>query len=172
MSRFFRVLLFLVVVAAASTAGFILSVSDEFHDVDAKRVLAARLPDLSGEIRTISDWSGSVLVINFWATWCPPCREEIPLFVRMQQQLGQQGLQFVGIAIDETDKVQRFVEEHSVNYPILIGQLDAVELAKIAGNARGGLPYTLVLDRSGQVVSQQSGALDEQSLRPLIEKLL
>ena len=172
MNRAIRAALFLLVVLVAASAGYMLSAPGGTGDVDARRVLAAALPDLAGEPRTIGDWKGEVLVVNFWATWCPPCREEIPHFVRMQRELGPRGLQFVGIAVDEKEKVRRFVGEHAVNYPILIGQLDAVELSKMAGNDRGGLPYTLVFDRTGRVVSQHSGRLDEQKLRPLVEELL
>ena len=125
-----------------------------------------------GSTLTLDDLKGQPVLINFWATWCPPCLEEIPIFVRLQQQMGARGLQFVGIAIDERDKVVNFARRNGINYPIMIGQLDAIELSNTAGNERGGLPYTLILDRSGEVVSQHYGALTEQELVTIVAELL
>jgi len=172
MSRSVQVLLFVVVTLAAAVGGYLISGPSRTGQVDADRVLGASFPDLSGETQMIGNWKGKVLVVNFWATWCPPCLEEIPMFVRLQRQLGQQGLQFVGIAVDQEDKVAQFVAKNAVNYPIMIGQLDAIKIAESAGNERGGLPYTLVFDRRGRVVSRHYGGLTEQELRPIIQKLL
>lgn len=94
------------------------------------------------------------------------------MFVRLQRKMGQEGLQFVGIAVDQHDKVAQFVAKHGINYPIVIGQLDAIKLAESAGNESGGLPYTLVFDRQGRVVNRLYGGLTEQKLKPMIEKLL
>lgn len=172
MIRAVQVLLFVVVTLAAGVAGYLLSAPNRLGNVDASHVLEATLPDLSGVPQSIANWKGKVLVINFWATWCPPCLEEIPLFVRLQRQMGEQGLQFVGIAIDEREKVRAFARRNAINYPIMIGQLDAIELSRTAGNESGGLPYTLILDRSGRVISQHYGGLTEQKLRPIVAELL
>ena len=94
------------------------------------------------------------------------------MFVRLQREMGQQGLQFVGIAVDQHTKVAQFVARNAVNYPIVIGQLDAIKVAESAGNESGGLPYTLVFDRQGRVVSRHYGGLTERDLRPIIQKLL
>jgi len=171
-SRAGQITLFVLVALLAGVTGYLLSAPDRPGEADATSILAATLPDLSDTPQTIGNWKGKVLVINFWATWCSPCLKEIPHFVRMQRRLGGRGLQFVGIAIDDRDKVQAFVRKHEINYPIMFGQLDAIELSKLAGNKRGGLPYTLVLDRSGEVVSQHYGGLDEEALEPIIAKLL
>jgi thiol-disulfide isomerase/thioredoxin len=172
MSRPVQVLLFVVVMLVAAVGGYFVSGSWRTAQIDSDRILGATFPDLSGTPRTIGSWKGKVLVVNFWATWCPPCLEEIPMFVRLQRELGQQGLQFVGIAVDRQDKVAQFVAKNAVNYPIMIGQLDAISVAESAGNDSGGLPYTLVFDRQGQVVSRHYGGLTEQELRPIIQKLL
>jgi thiol-disulfide isomerase/thioredoxin len=172
MSRPVQVLLFFVVMLVAAVGGYFVSGSWRTAQIDGDRILGATFPDLSGTPRTIGSWKGKVLVVNFWATWCPPCLEEIPMFVRLQRELGQQGLQFVGIAVDRQDKVAQFVAKNAVNYPIMIGQLDAISVAESAGNDSGGLPYTLVFDRQGQVVSRHYGGLTEQELRPIIQKLL
>ena len=137
----------------------------------AKAVLAARLADPQGAERTVGEWRGRVLVVNFWATWCAPCREEIPVFVRMQERYGSRGLQFIGIAIDQPDKVASFAREFGINYPLLLGSLETMQLVRMAGNRAGVLPYTLVLDRAGNLVSRELGGLKEARLDSLIRPL-
>lgn len=137
-----------------------------------ERVYAARLPDLWGDTQTIEQWRGQVLIVNFWATWCAPCREEIPVFVRLQERYGSQGLQFVGIAIDQPNKVAEFAKEFRINYPLLMGGLDTMELMREAGNRAGVLPYTLILDRKGNLVSREPGGLKEVRLLKIITPLL
>lgn len=137
-----------------------------------ERVYAARLADLKGGAQTLAQWRGQVMVVNFWATWCAPCREEIPGFVRMQERYGSRGLLFVGIAIDQPDKVAEFAREFRINYPLLIGGLDTLELLRQAGNRAGVLPYTLVIDRRGNLVSREPGGLKEARLEGIILPLL
>lgn len=136
------------------------------------RVLAARLPDVQGAPQALAQWRGRVLVVNFWATWCAPCREEIPAFVQLQARHGARGLQFIGIAIDQPDKVADFAREFGINYPLLLGGFETLELLRQAGNRAGVLPYTLVLDREGRVVSREPGGLKENRLEGLIQPLL
>ena len=136
-----------------------------------RALLAAPLPDLEGRKHAIESWRGRVVVVNFWATWCAPCREEIPEFVRMQARYGARGLQFVGIAIDVPDKVGAFAREFGINYPLLVGGLETLALMRESGNRVGVLPYTLVLDRQGNVVSRHPGGLNEASLEGIIKPL-
>ena len=172
MNRSVQVLLFVVVTLVAAVGGYLISGPSHMGKIDADRVLDATFPDLSGKPHKIGNWKGKVLVVNFWATWCPPCLEEIPIFVRLQREMGQQGLQFVGIAVDQSANVAQFVANNAVNYPVMIGQLDAIKVAELAGNQSGGLPYTLVFDRQGHVVSRHYGGLTEGELRPILQKLL
>ncbi len=172
MKRASQFALFVFVALLAAAAGYLLSAPNRSGVADAGRVLAATLPDLTGTPQTIGQWQGKVLVINFWATWCAPCLEEIPHFVRLQRRLGERGLQIVGVAIDDSDKVRTFAKQQQMNYPIVIGQLAAIELSKAAGNEGAALPYTLVLDRSGRVVSRHFGGLDESTLEPIVLELL
>ena len=137
-----------------------------------EQVYAARLADLKGGAQTLGQWQGQVLVVNFWATWCAPCREEIPGFVRMQERYGPRGLQFVGIAIDQPDKVAEFSREFHINYPLLMGELETIELMRQAGNRAGVLPYTLVIARDGKLVSREPGGLKEARLERIIQPLL
>jgi thiol-disulfide isomerase/thioredoxin len=112
------------------------------------------------------------MVVNFWATWCPPCRAEMPEFVKLQTKYKTNGLVFVGIAIDQKDKVIAFADEIGVNYPVLLGELGAVELTRNLGNRLGGLPYTVIVDRSGHIVATEMGELSKARLEPVIKSLL
>ena len=127
------------------------------------------LPDTKGVTRSVAEWDGKLLIINFWATWCPPCLEEIPAFVRLQAEYGAQGVQFLGVALDNEENVRRFVIEHGVNYPSLHGQRDAIELSKRYGNSVGALPYTVAVSRRGAVLATHHGVLDESAAKALIE---
>jgi thiol-disulfide isomerase/thioredoxin len=90
-------------------------------------------------------------VVNFWATWCIPCRDEMPEFVKAQREFGERGVQFVGIAVDDVAKVRDFAAELGLNYPALIGGYGAIELSKSLGNRVGALPYTVFIDRAGRI---------------------
>jgi len=131
-----------------------------------------KLPDIDGRMRSSEEWSGKVRVINFWATWCPPCRSETPMFVEMQEKYGAAGLQFVGIAIDDADKVQDFMDTYGINYPMLIGDDDAIAVAKQYGNRFGALPYTVIIDRQGQIRHVQRGELKQETAENVFRKLL
>jgi thiol-disulfide isomerase/thioredoxin len=128
--------------------------------------------DLDGQPRNRREWPDKVLVVNFWASWCPPCREETPLFVDLQQQYGSAGVQFVGIAIDDPRPVQTFVDDHGVNYPTLLGDMRAVDLSKRLGNRFGGLPFTVVTRADGRIVLRHAGELTREQLEPLLQSLL
>ena len=117
-------------------------------------------------------WQGKVLIVNFWATWCEPCREEMPGFIRAQRDLGSQGVQFVGIAVDQRDKVVPFVKELGLNYPALIGGVEVVDVSKDLGNRLEALPFTVILDRKGRVAHTQLGPLKPGQLRSIIDNLL
>jgi len=111
-------------------------------------------------------------VINFWATWCPPCREEIPAFIRTQEKLGPKGLQVVGIAVDHLDKVKPYAAQMRINYPVLVGDLEAIDLARQVGNRLGGLPYTIILDRSGNIIKTELGGVNQEKLERIVLPLL
>lgn len=132
------------------------------------------LTDVDGLPRQASEWNGKVLVVNFWADNCRPCRREIPAFIRMQADLVKQGVQFVGIAINERDAVRAFAAETGVefNYPVLTGVDDAIEVARHFGNEVGILPYTVVIDRSGTISQAQFGEIKETDLRGMLSPLI
>lgn len=130
------------------------------------------LRDLDGIPRTVGSWDGKVLVLNFWATWCKPCLREIPTFNRLQNEHGDAGLQFVGIAIDDRDAVREFMKTTTIDYPVLAAHQAAIEVAQEYGNDVGVLPYTAVVDRSGNIAFVQFGEFPEDLARTVILPLL
>ncbi|MBI2295324.1 MAG: TlpA family protein disulfide reductase [Betaproteobacteria bacterium] len=182
MSKRRAVALLAVVAVASGAGGYAVSRwwlrrdaagrAPDMPEAVAKAVFSTRLADLQGGARTLEPWRGRVLVVNFWATWCAPCREEIPVFVRMQERYGAQGLQFVGVAIDQPDKVADFAREFQINYPVLLGGLETLELVRLVGNRAGVLPYTLVIDRAGNIASRELGGLKEARLYNVMHPLL
>lgn len=135
-------------------------------------LMSAQLTDVNGAPRTINAWRGQVLIVNFWATWCTPCREEIPVFIRLQERHRARGLQFIGLAIDQPEKVDAFVREFRINYPVLLGGMDAVDISRRAGNRLGALPFTVLIDRSGRLAAVHLGVLRESQLESMLERLL
>ena len=136
--------------------------------------LAFSLPDLSGELRHHDEWRGQVIMLNFWATWCPPCKEEIPDFVRLQDDLGEQGIQVIGIALDQPQMVLEFIDEiGGINYPQLIAEGGGYGLLERYGNDIGTLPYTVFINRQGDIVAKHSkGILYYEDARETLEELL
>jgi len=171
MSRSRRIALFALVGVVALAGGIGLSLWDR-RAPDAQDLLAISLPDIQGARQPLSQWRGKIMLVNFWATWCGPCKEEMPEFVRAQQELGPKGLQVVGIAIDQPDKVASFARELGLNYPALIATYDTMEVAKPLGNRLLGLPFTVILDRNGRVAYTQLGAMKPEQLRSILAKLI
>ncbi len=176
MSRAWQAALFGIVAGVALAAGLLLHPWNREPGVQppasATDLMRAALPDLTGQSQPLNQWQGRVLVVNFWATWCAPCREEIPALIRVQNKLGPQGLQIIGIAIDQLERVKPYSAAMRINYPILVGELDAMDLAQQAGNPLGGLPFTVVLDRSGKPVRSQLGGLSQEKLERIVQPLL
>jgi thiol-disulfide isomerase/thioredoxin len=138
----------------------------------AQTLFALNLPDLKNQRQSLNQWRGKVLVVNFWATWCAPCREEIPIFVQLQDRYRDKGLQFIGISIDKADKTSEFAAAFRMNYPNLIGTFDTVELSRTLGNSKRVLPFTVILDRKGQIVATEFGGIKQEKLESLLKSLL
>ena len=138
----------------------------------AETLFVSTLPDLKGNNQSFAQWRGKVLIVNFWATWCPPCRVEIPQFIKVQEKYRSRGLVFVGVAVDKKDAVRAYADEIGINYPVLLGDLEAIELSRKAGNRFGALPFTLILDRSGKIIATELGGLTQARLEAIIGSLL
>jgi peroxiredoxin len=130
------------------------------------------MPDLSGTQRNIREWDGKILAVNFWATWCEPCKQEITDFNTLQRQYGGKGFQFIGVALDDLDAVQTYLKTSTIAYPVLIGADEAVNVASRYGDAEGVVPYTAFINRKGQIAFIQYGAMSQDLARQVIESLL
>lgn len=165
-----RALLLAGIGAAAAVAGGMAGALFVQSGSGAAQLLSTSFADLDGNPRRLVEWQGRVLVCNFWATWCAPCREEIPLLIAARQQHSLRGLEIVGIGLDNADKIREFAAKFAIPYPVLIAGTDAIEVMHGLGNKAGGLPYTVVLDRAGRLVERRLGAYEktelEQALTP------
>jgi len=135
---------------------------------------AFTLPDLDGTPRSISEWDGKMLVINFWASWCEPCLREMPAFTRLQQHYRDQGVQFIGVALDDVRDVNTFLDglEPRINYPILLGNGDTFETPMAYGNQYGILPHTVIVDKFGKIAYSHFGSLTYEQGRLLLMGML
>jgi peroxiredoxin len=127
--------------------------------------------DLEGKIRNIKDWDGQVVLLNFWATWCPPCLEEIPDFIEVQEQMQNKGLQIIGIAVDNEEDVRKFADDMGMNYPVMAGESEAIGLSQKYGNSIGGLPFSAIIDKNGKVTHTITGELSKERLISILKQL-
>jgi thiol-disulfide isomerase/thioredoxin len=133
---------------------------------------ATSFPDLAGKSRALGEWQGKIVVLNLWATWCGPCREEIPIMIKLQEKYRDHGLTFIGIAMDDPLPVEKYAKEIGINYPILLGDIGLSEFGRRLGNANGGLPYTVIIDRTGKIILTRLGGVDEKFLENALMPLL
>lgn len=180
MKPFIRNTLILAVAAAAGLAGHLAqratSPSTAAPSQVARKagapILELNLPDSTGQPQALSQWRGKVLVVNFWATWCPPCLREIPEFAAVSRRFADAPVQFVGIGIDQPDNVRRFAEENKVPYPLLSAPLQTLTLTSTLGNTSQALPFTAIFDRHGELDFVKLGTLNEAELEGKIRALL
>ncbi|MEO8385115.1 MAG: TlpA disulfide reductase family protein [Betaproteobacteria bacterium] len=135
-------------------------------------IYAAKFPDAQGRTQSLAQWENRLLVINFWATWCGPCKEEIPILKNLQAKFGGQGLQIVGIAADTQSNVANFGKNVDINYPLLVAETGAIEFSRRMGNRLGLLPHTLILRPAGEVVYSKLGLISEVEMVAIITKNL
>ena len=163
-----------VIALVAATAGYMFSSyqrASGAQAVAAQQLMALSLSDLEGIPQSLSQWQGKILVVNLWATWCLPCREEMPGFSRLQRRFAANDVQFVGIGIDSPEKMREYNREVPVGYPLLAGDSTLLGIVVALGNTAGGLPHTIVVDRHGTVQETHLGAWKEAELAATLEKL-
>lgn len=178
-------LIFVVVLIVAGAAGFGLQrmlINQDNQNLAAEIPAAidvigqARpefaLQDIEGKMRNISEWDGKVLLVNFWATWCPPCKKEIPAFMELQEKYAEQGFQIIGVAIDDEDSVRNFAEIMDMNYPIMAAELASMEIARSYGNRVNALPFTSFVNRLGKITHTFSGEISREETEKIIKALL
>lgn len=135
-------------------------------------LFAASFHDSAGDLQSLAQYRGKLLVVNFWASWCPPCLEEMPELSSLQTQYLDRNLVVLGISTDDVDKMRNFAAHNQVSYPLLAGDFGAMQLAESLGNSKGALPYTVIIKPDGSIHGHYFGrvsqALLEQALLPLM----
>ena len=154
-----------------ASAGFP-DVSESDINVEGLQRPEFSLADITGNIRHIREWDGQVVAINFWASWCSPCLQEIPELVDLQSRFGSQGLQIIGIALQRPEELGDFVRDYGMNYPVLAGEGAVIAIAESYGNTYGALPYTAIFDRTGKIVFIKAGPVTGHEVEAVIQPLL
>ena len=134
-------------------------------------LMAATFKDLEGRPHSLAELQGQVVVLNFWATWCAPCREEMPGFQRLQARWAGRGVQFVGMSNEDPAKVAAFARSLAITYSLWVGGDEVNEMSRRLGNAQGVLPHTVVLDRSGVAIKARVGTYPEADLEAQLARL-
>lgn len=175
MNRQLQAGIFLMVAAVAGFAGYYFNRAKPIPpqiEVAAQKLMRASYADLNGKYRSLSPTPGKVLVVNFWATWCAPCREEIPELSKIHKKYASKGVELTGIAFDNVSKVKDYAAKMNIDYSLLIGTAETLAISKDLGNQAGVLPFTLVLDRTGTVAYTHAGALTAALLEAVLVPLL
>ncbi len=130
------------------------------------------LPDLNGQPQAFSQWDDKVVLLNFWATWCPPCRREIPDFIDVYNQYKDKDFIVIGVGTDDQKKIAEYVQHLGIDYPILVGGRAAMKVSYQYGNHSGALPYSILIDKHGIIRYRAGGLISKQKLISQIEPLL
>jgi len=163
-----------IIVLGLATRHYLINPSlPESANLSSAALYAANFADADGKPQALRQWQGKITVVNFWATWCPPCREEMPELSRLQDEYRDHGVVVLGISTDDVDKIREFAKEVHVSYPLLAGDMAGMDLAASLGNDKGVLPYTVIIKADGTVAKTYFGRVDQpllaQTLLPLIK---
>ena len=131
-----------------------------------------RLAGLDGQWIEADDLDDKLTLLNFWATWCGPCRKEMPMLDELHQRYRSAGFQVVGVAMDDVQQVQRFYEQFDISYPTAVGASDVMDTIRDYGNAAGNLPYSVLINREGRIVWRKLGEVHEDELVGLLAEYL
>jgi thiol-disulfide isomerase/thioredoxin len=129
------------------------------------KLLSQSMADASGQQQQLKKWKEQALIVNFWATWCAPCVEEMPELSALQQEIKPIKVQILGIGIDSPSNIAEFAAKYKINYPLYVGGINGTDLARALGNQAGGLPFTVLIGRDGQVKKTYLGRLKMDDLR-------
>ena len=168
-------LILLLVVGLASAYGYRRYIQrDAVFDLNqvGKPAPEFSLPNIKGGELSLSDYKGKLVLLNFWASWCPPCRAEIPGFIKTQNTYKGRPFTFIGVAIETKEDAENYAKDIGINYPISYGLEDSLEVAGEYGNPDGGLPYSILISKDQKILSVHSGFLSEDALKEMIEKNL
>lgn len=157
-----------VATTAAAAASSVPEVETPANDAT---LVSFTLPDVDGTPTEFSTWDGNHRIVNFWATWCAPCRREIPLLKTFQDEQSGNGIQVIGVAVDFPEDVSRYAEAAQFNYPVLVGQEDAMAIAETSGVPFIGLPFTMIVGKDGALIDTHMGEIFEDDLELLVDTL-
>jgi thiol-disulfide isomerase/thioredoxin len=132
---------------------------------------AFTLPDIHGKKHSISEWDGKLILLNFWASWCAPCRREVPLLVKLQKKYGSQGLQVIGLALDQPKPVRDFIQHYAINYPVLVGTDKVADVGDAYGDMIGVIPFSVLIGRKGRILARHTGELHRKQALGWIKRL-
>ena len=139
--------------------------------MEIKNYPSFTLPDVNGIEHELVEWDGRPRLLNFWATWCAPCRREIPLLKSLQDEQGSEGIQVIGIAVDFPEQVAVYAETVIFNYPVLVGQEDAMAVAESSGIEFIGMPFTMILAADGELLNAHIGEIFKEDLDIIVAVL-
>jgi len=141
-------------------------------DPSVKAFFANSWQSPDGKTVNSENWQQKVLIVNFWASWCPPCVEEMPTLDKISQEYASKNVLIVGIGIDSPSNIREFLEKTPVSYPIVIGGLEGSNLSKQMGNTQGALPYTVIINSKGKSIYTKLGKISEEELRKAINSAI
>jgi thiol-disulfide isomerase/thioredoxin len=170
-----RLLIVLVLLLAAGVFAYrMLAPADESSPATSgvPALFAATFLDQDGKAQPLSQWRGKVVVVNFWATWCPPCKEEMPELSAFQQKYANRNVVVLGLSTDDVTKIREFAQQAPVQYPLLAGDFQAMALAESLGNNKGVLPYSVVISPDENIFRTYFGRLDMKKLEQDIKALI
>jgi thiol-disulfide isomerase/thioredoxin len=167
-----KITLFAIIALISLATGMMTRNGWSFLEKTSQPLPAFSLSDLSGKQHDIAEWKGKILIINFWATWCPPCKKEIPEFTALQKQYSAQGLQFIGVTIDDKDSVVDYLSSTKINYPVLMAEDEGIALAHKLGDISGTVPFTIVVNAEGQIIHRHPGNFSKEQILEIVTPLL
>ena len=144
----------------------------EANQIKTETFFAASFKDFDRKLQPLDQYKGKTIVTYFWATWCKSCVAEVPMLKAMQEKYKDKNVVFVGIAVDNMDKVQKFVKDNEITYPVLIGGDDALALSKDLGNLVTGLPFMVMIDKNGQFAAKFLGELKQEKLESKLNTII
>ena len=148
------------------------NISANYSKLSTKLLFASNLSNQNGNSQDLSQYKGKIIVLNFWATWCPPCREEMPELSELYTEYKNNNVEVLGVAIDELALVKKFTIESPVSYPLFAAENEGMELAQILGNDKGVLPYTVIINQNGTVIKTYFGRINKTLIKSALYPLL